>query len=101
MTFTTAAFDRSSSWRFEAFPYRTAPKGPPSSLVQFRTAVWTGDARDTRPKPDAMRAAEQRQPLLHRSPRRRLQQLLYLLLPKLREEDGTVAARVFTTWNQE
>src|SRR3984893_5471807 len=33
MTFTTAAFDRSSSWRFEAFPYRTAPKGPPSSLV--------------------------------------------------------------------
>src|SRR6516164_8784654 len=34
MTFTTAAFDRSSSWRFEAFPYRTAPKGPPSSLVQ-------------------------------------------------------------------
>ena len=24
----------SSSWRFEAFPYRTAPKGPPSSLVQ-------------------------------------------------------------------
>ena len=24
-------------------------KGPPSSLVQLRTAVWTGDARDTRP----------------------------------------------------
>src|SRR5260370_30334683 len=34
MTFTTPAFDRSSSWRFEAFPYRTAPKGPPSSLGQ-------------------------------------------------------------------
>jgi len=34
MTFTTAAFDRSRSWRFEAFPCRTAPKGPPSSLVQ-------------------------------------------------------------------
>src|SRR6516164_2609131 len=34
MTFTTAAFDRSSSWRFEALPYRTAPKGPPSSLLQ-------------------------------------------------------------------
>ena len=34
ITFTTAAFDRSSLWRFEAFPYRTAPKGPPSSLVQ-------------------------------------------------------------------
>ena len=33
-TFTTAAFDRSSSWRFEALFYRTAPKGPPSSLVQ-------------------------------------------------------------------
>ena len=28
------SFHRSSSWRFEAFPYRTAPKGPPSSLVQ-------------------------------------------------------------------
>jgi|SRR6516225_2370944 len=34
MTFTTAAFDRSSSWLFEAFPYRTAPKDLPSSLVQ-------------------------------------------------------------------
>src|SRR5215471_581766 len=34
MTFTTAVFSRSSSWRFEAFPCRTAPKGPPSSLVQ-------------------------------------------------------------------
>jgi hypothetical protein len=34
MTFTTAAFDRSSSWRFEASPYRAAPKGQPSSLVQ-------------------------------------------------------------------
>src|SRR5436309_8912348 len=28
------------------------PKGPPSSLVQLRTAVWTGDARDTRPIPE-------------------------------------------------
>ncbi len=27
------------------------PEGPPpSSLVQLRSAVWTGDARDTRPK---------------------------------------------------
>ena len=34
MTFTTAEFSRSSSWRFEAFPCRTAPKGLPSSLVQ-------------------------------------------------------------------
>ncbi len=25
------------------------PKGPPSSLVQLRSAVWTGDTRDTRP----------------------------------------------------
>jgi hypothetical protein len=24
-------------------------KGPPSSLVQLRIAVWTGDTRDTRP----------------------------------------------------
>ena len=35
MTFTTADFGRSSSWRFEASPYRAAPKGPPpSSLTQ-------------------------------------------------------------------
>ena len=29
---------------------RANPKGPPSSLVQLRTAVWTGYARDTRPR---------------------------------------------------
>src|SRR6516165_1070091 len=34
MTFTTAAFDRISSWRFEAFPYGGAPKGAASFLVQ-------------------------------------------------------------------
>ena len=27
-------FCRSGSWQFEASPYRTGPKGPPSSLVQ-------------------------------------------------------------------
>jgi len=32
--FTTAAFDRSSSRLFEALSYKTAPRGPPSSLVQ-------------------------------------------------------------------
>ena len=47
MTFTTAAFGRSSSWLFEASPYRAAPKGLPSSFVQLRITVWTGDARDT------------------------------------------------------
>ena len=26
------------------------PEGPSSSLVQLRVAVWTGNARDTRPK---------------------------------------------------
>src|SRR5215831_7182591 len=34
ITFTTAAFGRSSLWQFEASSYKTAPKGPPSSLVQ-------------------------------------------------------------------
>src|SRR3974377_494425 len=34
MTFTTAAFDRSSSWRFEASSYKATSKGPPSSPVQ-------------------------------------------------------------------
>jgi hypothetical protein len=28
------------------------PKGPPSSLVQLRVAVWTGYARVTRPGTD-------------------------------------------------
>jgi hypothetical protein len=27
-------------------------KGPPSSLIQLRTAVWTGDTRDTMPNPE-------------------------------------------------
>src|SRR5262245_953173 len=35
---------------------RSAPdsrsRSPPSSLVQLRTAVWTGDTRDTRPGTD-------------------------------------------------
>src|SRR5436189_5727122 len=48
ITFTTAAFGRSSSWLFEASPYRATPKGLPSSFVQLRITVWTGDARDTR-----------------------------------------------------
>ncbi len=34
MTLTTAAFDRSSSWLFEASPYKATPKGQPSSLIQ-------------------------------------------------------------------
>src|SRR6516162_1538923 len=50
MTFTTAAFDRSSSWRFEAFPYRTAPKGPPSSLVQHGALAACGGLE---PAPDS------------------------------------------------
>jgi hypothetical protein len=33
-TFTTIAFDDSNLWLFEASPYRAAPKGQPSSLVQ-------------------------------------------------------------------
>src|SRR5262245_42929370 len=34
MTFTTAVFGRSSSWRFGASSYKAAPKSPPSSFVQ-------------------------------------------------------------------
>jgi hypothetical protein len=34
MTFTTAAFDRSSSWQFEASSYKAAPEGLPPSLAQ-------------------------------------------------------------------
>lgn len=39
MSFTTTTFDRSNSWLFEASPYRTAPKGLPSSSVQHGTFV--------------------------------------------------------------
>src|SRR5215831_7800437 len=62
MTFTTAAFDRRSSWRFEALPYKTAPKGPPSSLVQFRTVVFRRCVRDTRPKGDLQDSLDDRLP---------------------------------------
>jgi len=48
MTFTTADFVRSSSWQFEASPYRTAPKGPPSSLAQHdaRASSWHNTTLD-------------------------------------------------------
>jgi hypothetical protein len=36
VTFTTAVFDRSSSWLFGACSYKPAPKGLPPSLVQHR-----------------------------------------------------------------
>src|SRR5215469_3664800 len=38
-TFTTADFVRSSLWLFGAFPYRTAPKGPPSSFAQHNARL--------------------------------------------------------------
>ncbi len=41
MTFTTAAFDRSSSWSFGASSYKATPKARPSSPMQLRTAVLT------------------------------------------------------------
>ncbi len=34
MTFTTAAFDRSSSWQFEASSYKATSEGLPPSLAQ-------------------------------------------------------------------
>ena len=38
-TFTTADFVRSSLRLFGAFPYRTAPKGPPSSFAQHNARL--------------------------------------------------------------
>src|SRR5437764_3477458 len=49
-TLTTIA-DDSSLQRFEAGTGLPASKDLPSSLVQLRIAVWTGDTRDTRPTP--------------------------------------------------
>jgi hypothetical protein len=42
MTFTTAAFDRSSSWQFEASSYTATPEGHPPSLLQHdaRASSW-------------------------------------------------------------
>ncbi len=39
-------------WAVEVGYANTNPKGPPSSLAQLRSAVWTGSAGDTRPNPD-------------------------------------------------
>jgi hypothetical protein len=52
MTFTTAAFDRSSSWQFEASSYTATPKGQPSSLVQHDAAEGSGE-RVPRQQPGA------------------------------------------------
>jgi len=47
MTFTTAAFDRSSSWQFEASSYTATPRGHPSSLLQHdaRASSWHNQTR--------------------------------------------------------
>jgi hypothetical protein len=49
---TTIAFGESGLRRLEIGTSLPNPKGPPSSLVQLRTAVWMGDADGTRPSPD-------------------------------------------------
>src|SRR3984893_12683525 len=47
-TFTTIAFDDSSLRWLEISTWLTTSKDLPSSLVQLRSAVWTGVTRDTR-----------------------------------------------------
>src|SRR6476660_4397327 len=42
MTFTTAAFDRSSSWQFEASSYTATPRGHPSSLARLLDTIKPG-----------------------------------------------------------
>ena len=49
-TLTTTAFDRSSLRWLEISTCLPNPKGPPSSLVQLRTADTHDGARDTRPQ---------------------------------------------------
>src|SRR6266852_6368398 len=51
-TFTTIAFDDSSLRWLEISTRLPTSKDLPSSLVQLRTAVWTGATRDTRPISD-------------------------------------------------
>jgi len=50
-TLTTTALDRSSLRWLGISTWSPNPKGPPSSLVQLRTAHTHGGARDTRPGP--------------------------------------------------
>src|SRR6516162_3991347 len=54
-TFTTIAFDDSSLRWLEINTLLPISKGLPSSLVQLRTAVWTGVTRDTTPLPTIRR----------------------------------------------
>jgi hypothetical protein len=56
-TFTTIAFDDSSLRWLEINTSLPTSKGLPSSLVQLRSAVWTGVTRDTMPLPDSRSAA--------------------------------------------
>src|SRR3974377_1646533 len=49
-TLTTIALDDRSLQRLEARTSLPASNDLPSSLVQLRIAVWTGDTRDTRPQ---------------------------------------------------
>jgi hypothetical protein len=51
-TLTTTAFDHSSSRWLGISDLIAEPEGPSLSLVQLRTAVWTGGTRDTRPNSD-------------------------------------------------
>src|SRR6202022_3208764 len=62
-TFTTIAFDNSSLRWLEISTRLPTSKDLPSSLVQLRSAVWTGDTRDTRPISDIGCALRQFQPL--------------------------------------
>jgi hypothetical protein len=48
-TLTTTTINRSSLQRLEIGPWLPTPKGPPTSFMQLRVAMWTGYARDTRP----------------------------------------------------
>src|ERR1700730_15613806 len=56
-TFTTIAFDDSSLRWLDNTADLPTSKGLPSSLVQLRSAVWTGVTRDTMPQADICSAA--------------------------------------------
>jgi hypothetical protein len=50
----SAPYDKEKPRRNPFLAPSGVKKGLPSSLVQLRTAVWTGDARDTRPIRDKL-----------------------------------------------
>jgi hypothetical protein len=94
MTLTTAAFDRSSSWQFEASPYKATSKGAFLAQLRKRTEPLVQACRAT-PDP-AMSAAGIKRRLLRNDPDHQIMPTLALSTndhcPPLSSPFGCIAA---------